>query len=56
MPLQAMAAALLPRDHAAPEPTLALTKASAALASDERELRLGARDAEAGHHYLQGHW
>jgi hypothetical protein len=50
-----MRAALLPRDHAAPEPTLALTKASSALASVERGLRLGARDAEAGHHYLKEH-
>jgi hypothetical protein len=49
-----MHAALLRRDHAAPEPILALTKASSALASVERELRLGAHDAEAGHRYLKG--
>ena len=40
MPFQAMHAAHLPRDHAAPEPTLALTKASSALASAECGLRL----------------
>jgi hypothetical protein len=50
-----MPAALLRRDHAAPEPTFALTKASSALASVERELRLGARDAEAGQHHLKEH-
>ena len=51
---QAMQAALLPRDHAAPEPTLALTKARRALASVECELWLGARDAEARQHHLKG--
>jgi hypothetical protein len=50
-----MNAALLRRDHAAPEPTLALTKAFSALASVECDLRLGARDAEAGHHHLEWH-
>jgi len=50
-----MRAALLPRDHAAPESTLALTKASAALASAEYELWLGARDAEARQHHLKKH-
>ena len=55
MPLHAVNATLLPRDHAAPEPTLALTKASSTLASVEFELRLGARDAEAGQHHLKGH-
>jgi hypothetical protein len=50
-----MRAALLPRDHAAPESTLALTKASAALASAECELWLGARDAEAQQHHLKKH-
>jgi len=50
-----MNAALLRRDHAAPEPTLALTKASSALASVECELRLGVHDAEAGHHCLKEH-
>jgi hypothetical protein len=50
-----MHAALLPRDHAAPEPTLALTKASSALASVECDLRLGAHDAEAGQHHLKEH-
>jgi hypothetical protein len=49
-----MRAALLPRDHAAPEPTLALTKASA-LASAECELWLGARNAEAQQHHLEEH-
>jgi hypothetical protein len=49
-----MRAALLPRDHAAPESTLALTKASAALAA-ECELWLGARDAEAQQHHLKKH-
>ncbi len=34
--------------------TLALTKASSALASDEGELWLGARDAETGQHHLEG--
>jgi hypothetical protein len=50
-----MPSALLPRDHAAPEPTLALTKASSALASVECELWLGARDAEAQQHHLKEH-
>jgi hypothetical protein len=50
-----MRAALLPRDHAAPELTLALTKASAAFASVECEPWLGARDAEAHQHPLEVH-
>ena len=55
VPLQAIPAAPLPRDHAAPEPTLALTKAFSALPSVECELWLGARDAEAGQHHLKEH-
>jgi len=55
MPLQAIRPSLLARDHAAPEPTLALTKAELALAAGECGLWLGARDPEAGQHYLKGH-
>jgi len=51
VPLEALHAAPLARDHAAPEPTLALTKASSALASVECELWLGARDQQ----HLKGH-
>jgi hypothetical protein len=55
VPLQAIRPSLLARDHAAPEPTLVLTKAEPALAADECELWLGARDPEAGQHYLKEH-
>jgi hypothetical protein len=55
VPIQALHAAPLPRDHAAPGPTLALTKASSALASVERELWLGARDAVAREQHLERH-
>lgn len=55
VPLQAVSAALLPRDDAAPESPLALTKADSALASVECDLWLGARDAEAARYHLQEH-
>jgi hypothetical protein len=55
VPLQAIPAALLPRDHAAPEPTLALTKASSALPSVECGLWLGARNAGVGQYHLKEH-
>jgi hypothetical protein len=47
--------ALLPRDHAAPEPTFALTKASSALTSVECELWLGANDAKEQQHCQKEH-
>jgi hypothetical protein len=50
-----MPTAPLRRDPAAPDSTLALTKASSALASVEGELRLGAHDADAQQHHPEEH-